>query len=91
MKLNGIDVTTLKHEDISKLISSFANHFEISIIREQIKKNDSLVEQYQKNHNDEKKHIQHGKENGNNDNIEDHIAEIMSGEAEILKAHNIIG
>lgn len=73
------------------MISNFTNDFEISVLRENaqsiddVHNEDSVVE-----HQFEKGQVECRNERIN-DNIDDHIAEILSGEAEILKTHNIIG
>lgn len=91
VKLNGVNVTTLRHIDIKDMISNFTNNFEISVQREHVKSIDDVqdVDLF------EECQIEKGevvcRNDEINDNIDDHIAEIMSGEAEILKTHNIIG
>lgn len=94
LKLNGIDVTILKHAEISEMIANFNNNFEVSVLRtlvesDGIPESSSIEENV--NYNDYGKNGGVYDDDSKNDNIDEHIAEIMSGEAEILKTHNVIG
>lgn len=84
VQLNNIDITNLSHQMINEVITGFTDSFVISVDRE--------VEYCEKRLNTNgRNEVKSMKSEPLGGNSEEYIAEVISGEAEILKDHNILG
>lgn len=96
VEINNVSIVNLSHEMVHQLIVGFSDNFSVGVKREN---------EYEYVSTDPSRIERPGSENfseiSTTDSItgelegpkvsEDHIAEIISGESEVLKDHNVIG
>lgn len=100
VEINGVNITELSHHMVHELITGFTDTFTIGLKRddaEHVNDNGAVDRPASEMFSEISEMTEHSNADSITDELEatkiseEHIAELISGESEVLKEHNVIG